>query len=645
MGTAYSSLINRTTRAFEISKGAWMANSVMEIYTAKGFDDITSNNNFTLSQFPNYTADVSTANMDYNLSNGTLTEGDENSLYKQITADITGPSGEGLVTFSTLRSICRLPAPKITKISTDYLANESSPRFAANTNNVGIKLHFDRAVDVSSLANIALDLLVTERVQGGDGTFSVSENPSSPITVNSGNLDAAKQNITFNYQPNAMHTSSKLDNYLDVKSLSLNGAAVTGLIDGSSDGCVGDLSIPIEDDSTLADDEVVVRSTPGVYYIYSDWDTVQAKIAPGEFTPPTFADIFNTWGRFDGNKYFANKNAAGITNNAEAWDAILDNEGNLETFEMDLNVDPANGFVSPTEVSNFTFEVTLFSSNSDNDMNGLVVAYEKGSNRCNNSTNNHDHTACTSSGSDVYVLIAGRTARGSEPRDGWGLMYGKGDKIRYSGAKTSFGTGDTQWTIRKKTTSGNANRSSWSSKYVRLKVERMGDSVAVHTTDWVSSRAAALNASYKTGDYILTINLKDDRRLHKFVGGSAYGYVTFSQPYSRYYDNEFPPPTQDVNTDYIVYFDQRNDSDNDDVYDQWDNFTMSLAQAGNADLATPSRTSGIWKWDATNNEWDFQVNLSIQDLAGWYRTISPSSATDPTTDEYFIKEEAENGLD
>ena len=83
VGTAYSSLINRTTRAFEISKGAWMANSVMEIYTAKGFDDITSNNNFTLSQFPNYTADVSTANMDYNLSNGTLTEGDENSLYKQ----------------------------------------------------------------------------------------------------------------------------------------------------------------------------------------------------------------------------------------------------------------------------------------------------------------------------------------------------------------------------------------------------------------------------------------------------------------------------------------------------------------------------------------------------------------------------------
>ncbi len=687
---AYNSLISMATNAFRNSQSSWFGNSVMEIYSAKTFDDITTNDSFTISQFSGYTANVTVEPKDVDLSNASIDDGDESSNYKQISVVISGPGAEEILTYTTLRSNCNQEGPILTSISTNWLSNQNSgPRFASSPNEVIIKLHFNRAVDIANPENIVLDLTVTQRAEGDDGYYDISEIPASTITVTGGALDANKQNLSFTYAVNPNHTSWTLTDYLDVSAITLNGATITGSIGGNSDGCISDISLPAEADSTLAANEVIIRVVPGVYYIFSDWGDLQDAINPSTpgsgLTAPEFADIFDSWKRFDGTNVYANKQAAENASNsrATAWvpqyiaadgnpSGTSQTQGNgydtFDHFYMPLNVDPANGFVSPESYQTFTLEVTLQSSSGDDDMIGIIVAYAEGSNTCNGGSYGHDASTCATTGSTPYVLYAGRSAMGSEPREGWGLVYNKGNRVWYNSHSNEAtnkdggnGTGD-RWNIREEKPPNSRTASqNWKSYYVRIKVERLLNNIKIYTTDFFNTRAAALNAGnngvrsdgtgYFDGEDILEVDLEDDVRLHKFIGGSPFGYITFSQPQAKFLDNVIPEPEAEyeVETGYIVYFDERDDTNNDKTYVTWDPFDLaSNDEAEERGINPPSaKRSGVWKW--ITDDWIFQEGVSIQDLNGFYGTISPNpdNNSDPPQEngvdvKYYIKKEAEN---
>jgi hypothetical protein len=687
---AYTSLMSMASNAFRNSKASWMGNSVMEIYSAKAFDDIDTNDSFTLDdQFPGYTANVTVVEKDVDLSTNTIEDGDASSNYKEITAVISGLGVDDILTYKTLRSNCTQAGPYITGISTTWVSD-----YAKNGDNVVIKVTFNRKIDVANNDRIVLNLNVAERT-GSQESYSVSL-PATPINVTGGTLAGNRLDLSFTYTVGQDHTSSALDNYLDVSSIDLSGATITGFDGSSSDGCLAYLDLPISPAPTLADDQVIIRLIPGVYYIFHDWATLQNEINPvepgGGMTAPVMSDIFDAWQRFDGGTLYANKAAA--SGNALKWKPQWTNGGNppsfsltqtpthnvFDHFYMEANVEPPNGFISPNSYENFIFETTLSSTSTDDDMLGIIIAFAQGSDLCNNSDPTHDGTGCSSTGSNYYVLTAARSAGGAAPVSGWAILYGNpagsgGGTNRYDWYHTmsrgrSYGhwsyeapmfttpsTDDDnedndEWYITEANVP-NSPDSRWNQRFIRVNVQRSNNIITAKTTGWLSTRPDPDNTAYLGDSNILTVDLSQDRRLHKFIPARQFGYITFSQPFAKYLDNRTPPPPVAFSlvTDYIVYFHNRNSSENDGIYDTWDDFTLtSENEALERNIVEENKKSAIWQWDPVQNDWIFQPGLSIQELNGYYGIITPNpdEKSDPLiedekTTKYFIKQVAENG--
>jgi len=685
---AYTSLMSIASNSFRNSQASWMGNSVMEIYSAKAFDDIVPDNSFTLlDQFPNYTANIAVAYKDVNLLESEITDGDINSNYKEITAVISGQGVDDILTYTTLRSDCNEEGPILTSISTDYLSGQILvPRFASSPNEVIIKLHFNSAIDVSNPQNIVLDLNVTERTEGDDGYYDVLEIPASTITVTGGILDDEKRILSFTYDVNPNHTSWTLTEWLDVLAITLNEAKITGLVGGMSDGCLADISLPTEVVSTLAANEVIIRVIPTVYYIFTDWGDLQDAINPGVegsgLTAPTPGDIFEEWKRFDGNVVYNSLDDVPVGKNSRLWTPIYDDiTSNLESFYMDKNVYPPSGFISPETYENLILETTLYSqyprksarnemSSGDDDMIGVIIAYEQGSDLCNNTSADHDPATCSNEGSEYhYIIAANRTGGGVPPYEGWGLVYGK--------------TGDTSpIIIDDYDIDGIGNSSpSWHGRFTRIKFVKADNIITAYSTellpwqdddnnnvinsqdryadDKTASRNYAIAQPYEDGDAILTVDLTSNRKYHKFITktgqvppntGSSFGFITYSQPEATYFDNVIPEPEvqHEVETGYIVYFNDRDDTDGDKTYVTWDPFDLEGDdEANERGINSNAIKSGIWKW--IENDWIFQEGISIQDLNGFYGTITPNEDlnSDPIEEnglvvKYYIKKENQN---
>lgn len=260
----------------------------------------------------------------------------------------------------------------------------------------------------------------------------------------------------------------------------------------------------IEDDiGTRATGTVVISVDPlpeVEAFVYEDIDTFNEQKTV--YAPPTMNTVFNSWGRFDGNNFFADKNAAGITANANAWEFLSD----PTRVSMPRNVTPYNGFVSPQELEDFTFEATVTSPHNDNDNIGLVIAYV----RIDNIN---------------YSLTAVRTRGGMEPKDGWGIMYNVEDG-------PTHGNSGLGGRIIEQKVIGTKTTANWSGVTSRIKVVRSGDLITCYATDW--NDTANYDASSK-----IEVNLADDPDLVKFRGAKPYGYMSFSQPNSTYLDINF----------------------------------------------------------------------------------------------------------
>ena len=243
----------------------------------------------------------------------------------------------------------------------------------------------------------------------------------------------------------------------------------------------------------------VTPLTPIEAYIYDNSEDL--ALMKESYVPPTVQDIFNKWGRFNGNKFYADKAAADSASdvNAKAWQFLT----GPDRVSMPLNVDPYNGFISNESLENYTIEATLSSTDGDNDTIGLVIAFVR-------------------EGSANYILSALRTQGGTQPVKGWGVTYGNGT----TGAVYT----NAEWVISEKSVGSTSNR--WNGSKSRIKIVRTGDIIKCYTTEWNDV------SNYQASSEIV-IDLTSDERLAKFRGAKPYGYSTFSQPYSTFLDINF----------------------------------------------------------------------------------------------------------
>lgn len=249
---------------------------------------------------------------------------------------------------------------------------------------------------------------------------------------------------------------------------------------------------------TVQSGKVYINITPlpeQEYYLYNS--NAEATQALADNTPPTVLDIFETWGRYDGNNWYDNKaaaTAAGNTN-ATAWQFLTV----PDRVSMPLNVSPANGFISPDFLDNYTFETTLKSTSADNDTVGLVIAFIR-------------------IGSYNHNLVLSTNTGGTAPAaEGYGVWYDY-----QAGAAGGYG-------IDKGSKIVGGIGGGWSGKTMRVKVQRQGNIIKCYGTNWNDVD------NYQISSEII-IDLSLDTDLQKFMGPQKYGYMTFSQPDSTYLD-------------------------------------------------------------------------------------------------------------
>lgn len=267
-------------------------------------------------------------------------------------------------------------------------------------------------------------------------------------------------------------------------------------------------------------------------YIYPDTVSVQSAISSG-YVPPSIQDIFDSWSRFSGDKYYVDKAAAVAANdtNATAWQFLQ----NPDRISMPLNVDPANGFISADLLENFTFEATLKSSDIDNDTNGLIIAFKR------EGTTNH-------------ILALAVSGGGSTPTSGYALIY-------FTNNITYADTG----ILVSKTYLG--KRGAWSNGEIRLKIQREGSIIKCYGTNWNDTD------NYQVASEIV-FDLNSNANTQRFVGPQPYGYMTFSQPNSTYLDISF-----NGGLDVSKIFDIENNTTWEYINGQWVDTGVTLQQS------------------------------------------------------------------
>lgn len=200
-----------------------------------------------------------------------------------------------------------------------------------------------------------------------------------------------------------------------------------------------------------------------------------------------------------GNVFSHNGGTTNIANTTEANAWYFDTA--LDSFVQPRNTTTFTGFVSSIQYRTYTHRATLRSSASDNDANGLVIAYVK-------DENGYPHTlSCiinkggeSHAGSFYYALVYNRDLAG-------------------------------QQIIKTGTMSNGHTTGGWSGSYITMEVSKAGSTVECSISDWNS-----LDINLST---IMTIDLNDYSWGYLFKGRVQYGYCNQSQPNSYFTDIYF----------------------------------------------------------------------------------------------------------
>lgn len=235
----------------------------------------------------------------------------------------------------------------------------------------------------------------------------------------------------------------------------------------------------VGDVASFAKGEFQLPVTTGLVYP----NAAAIVTAIGSLKPPTVKEIFNSWGRMDGQNFYPGGTAA--SGNAAAW---MFNE-TLQAAVQPNNARPTTGFVSLDSLENYDLAVTLQSDNADNDDIGVILAASV-------TGNNIDQLSVfVNRGGDGAPFTSGRNQ----------VIYnaaGTGSKV-IAASNTLGATGG------------------WNNNFIRVFVKREGDIFTVRISDWNNTTP---NEASK-----MIIDLKSDALLTKFKGPKPYGYITYSQ--------------------------------------------------------------------------------------------------------------------
>lgn len=217
-------------------------------------------------------------------------------------------------------------------------------------------------------------------------------------------------------------------------------------------------------------------------------DQTKANVAMANFTPPTPKQIFDTWGRFSNQEWYepgvvppASSEASGWT-----WDAASN------SAKSTVNSASTIGFVSKEKVEEYTHDVTLSSSNADDDCVCVVIAAAK--------TGNLVEHLCV-------VFSPGGV--GAAPVTLQYNLATTGAKVLVSRSVIAFGT-------------PNSGLTPWSGRNIRVNISRRGSSVNVSYTDWNKPAGPFVDT--------FTFDMASDPVLANLLGPQSYGYAAMSQP-------------------------------------------------------------------------------------------------------------------
>jgi len=238
------------------------------------------------------------------------------------------------------------------------------------------------------------------------------------------------------------------------------------------------------------------------------------EVAQAKSYSPDMQVIFNTWSRFSHNNT-ANQPANEAEMTAWAYNAntgYIYNTTNSSTFI---------GVISTDTYSDYTHEVTLTSTDGDDDCIGIILAYNVDSNGVQ-----HTLSLLRSPGGAPFTTIA--------KNQFCAIIYDHNKSTEWvvasSSANAFMGSGATQ-------ANGGTTLGWGSLPGCRVKAVRAGNKITVQSsqiTDTTFTYDSKLN---------MTVDLTSDSRLQQFMGYSPIGYCAISQKNSYWKDIVFTDPT------------------------------------------------------------------------------------------------------
>lgn len=173
----------------------------------------------------------------------------------------------------------------------------------------------------------------------------------------------------------------------------------------------------------------------------------------------------------------------------------------LDSFVQPLNTGSFTGFVSSVKYRTYTHRATLRSSASDNDANGLVIAYvidENGYPHTLSCIVNKGHES--HAGNFTYAIVYNRELNGEQ-------------------------------IVKTGTMSSGHTTGAWSGNYITMEVSKAANAIECSISDWGS-----LDINLNT---VINIDLNDYSWGQYFTGRVQYGYCNQSQPNSYFTDIYF----------------------------------------------------------------------------------------------------------
>lgn len=313
-------------------------------------------------------------------------------------------------------------------------------------------------------------------------------------------------------------------------------------------------------------------------FIYDNRNDMERKMRLYE--PPEPQEIFDTWGRLSNHMYYRNGDDAESSVNRKGdeadmallWKLKQDSDGSYVEYARNSVY---AGFVSPDgeESENFTLEATVSSKDDDDDTVGLIVAFLR------DGDSNYVLEAARSQGStsgDDYV----------EPRQGWGLIVRK-----LSAGDDKPEIGEVLWS--RQLNVGGTKSDGWKNSRTRIKATRNGETVTISATDWDDE------GNYVPGS-VISVNLRSERVLSRFLGAQKFGYFTASQERTSFRDIEL---NGGVIQDKLFFLDP------------------------------DTGESEVWWYEKNSKRWILMAGTEIQGVLGY-----PLEITNPETGETYLIE-------